>query len=123
MDFKSRITIEYYKNQKISHLDFRKLSGDDFINMLNASRDYVVKNTDLLILIDVTGSSIFGKVVDEAKKFSRIIKPHRKKTALLGVEGAKKVLLQSILFFSGGFTPQVKTFDTKEDALEWLIKP
>lgn len=99
MDLKSRITIEYYKNQKISHLDFRKFSGYDFINMLNASRDYVVKNTDLLILIDVTGSSIFGKVVDEAKKISRIIKPTEKKRLYSVLKGQKKFCFSPFYFF------------------------
>ncbi len=122
IDFKKRITIEKYNNELIVYFDFTKLSGVDFITMLNVSEKYITSKSNLLIIFDVSGSTIYGEVLDEAKKFAKVIKNYRRKSALLGVLGAKKILLQSILFFSGGMQSKVKAFETKEEALDWLVK-
>jgi len=99
-DFKARISTEKYKNEIIVIFDFTKLTGNDFISMLKISEEYIVTEKDLLIIFDVTSATVFGEVLEEAKKFAKIIKNYRRKSALLGVIGAKKILLQSILFFS-----------------------
>jgi len=122
-DFKARISTEKYKNEIIVIFDFAKLTGNDFISMLKISEEYIVTEKDLLIIFDVTSATVFGEVLEEAKKFAKIIKNYRRKSALLGVIGAKKILLQSILFFSGGLHSRAMAFDAKEDALNWLVKP
>jgi len=108
-------------NKKILVMKFNKLMMNDFINQLNTCYQFIEeqKSTDLLLLFDVTDASIFGDALSESKSFAKKIQPFRKKSALIGISGAKRVLLESVLLFSGG-SGKVKSFETAAQAELWL---
>jgi hypothetical protein len=115
---------ETYKGQKILFNDYSGIGGD--VAALKAEQDYMVKEItsqpldSVLCLAETQG--LFGTpdMLEVLKAASKLTKPYVKKTAVLGVEGAKKILAKTITLFTGQST---QYFDTREKALEWLIKP
>jgi len=120
-NYLKRITEELYLNKKIVYFDFQRLMGSEFVKMLNVAEEYIVEKTDLLIIFDVTNATVFGEALNESKLFAKRITGFRKKTALLGITGPKKILLDSILFFTG-VKENVQAFNSKNEALNWLSK-
>lgn len=116
-----RVVEEKHGNEQIVYFDFRRLMAHSYIEMLEVAEEYIINKSDLLIIFDVSGATIFGEALQKSKKFAKKIKPHRRKSSLLGVSGAKQVLLESILFFTG-VRDNIKTFDTKEEAIAWLLE-
>jgi hypothetical protein len=53
------------------------------------------------------------------KEFSKSVTPHMKASAAVGVTGIKKIILQSLIMLAGR---DIKLFNTREEALEWLSK-
>lgn len=117
----SRLKIENHKGKEILYCDFSGLIMQKFIDLLHESFDYIQTQQDLLICFNVEKASVFGEALQESKEFAKKIQPFRKKSALTGVVGSKKVLLQSILFVAGS-AKHVKAFDTKEQAFNWLVE-
>lgn len=118
----NRINIINHHGQDVHYMDFRKLYLKDFIAHLFTCLNYIRNygKDDMLLLFDVTDASVFGESLSEAKKFAKEIIPFRKKSALIGVHGAKKVLLNSILMISNS-GDKVKAFNSMDEALDWLV--
>ena len=116
-----RIRREKYKGKEILLCDFTKLMGHQFIEFLNLCFEEIQKNQDQLIIFDVEKATIVGDALKEAKEFAKKIHPFRKKSAFLGIIGPKKILLESILMFSGS-SKYTKTFGDKELAMDWLVQ-
>ena len=72
------------------------------------------------ILVDVRGTMMSREAVQTLKESTKSNKSLVEKTAIVGITGLKKILADAIARFSGTNT---KYFDTKEEALEWLMKP
>lgn len=115
-----RINTINFKGEEIISFDFSKLASTDFINLLDEAYDVIRKKSDALVLFDVTNAAVFGDTLKKAKDFANNIKPFRKKSALIGILGPKKILLDSILRFSGS-SRQVKAFSDENSANDWLI--
>lgn len=108
-------------NKKILVMKFNKLMMKDFINQLNVCFEFIEaqNRNDLLLLFDITDATVFGEALAESKLFAKKIQPFRKKSALIGITGAKRVILQSVLLFAGS-SNQVKSFETSAQAELWL---
>ncbi len=72
-----------------------------------------------LLITDFRGMRYDKQRTDYALRFSKDIKPYVHKSALLGVEGLKKVIFQSLLIFTG--RTNLQTFSDAKQALDWLI--
>jgi len=70
------------------------------------------------LLADVTDAHFTSEGVNVLKEFSKAITPHVIASANVGVTGLKKVIVLSLIKLSGR---DLRLFDNKEDALEWLI--
>jgi hypothetical protein len=73
---------------------------------------------NLLMLVDVTGSFIYGEVLEEIKKAGKLTKDLTLKEAVVGVTGSKKILLKIVQSIT---RMNLKVFDTPEEAKNWLI--
>ncbi len=113
-----------YKGHKYMINDYSGIGGD--VAALKVEQDYMIKEItsqplgSVLCLAETQG--LFGTpdMLEILKAASKVSKPYVKKTAVLGVEGAKKILAKTVTLFTGQST---QYFDTREQALEWLIKP
>ncbi len=122
---KDRIQIIEHKGKKIHFIDYSGLRlADELIEIISMvdkfnQEQISAGRTDFLILSDLTNSYVYGEAMDMMKKSGAKIKEHTKKTALLGITGAKKVLLRTV---NAVMNLNMKPFDNKEEALDWLIE-
>jgi hypothetical protein len=114
-----------HKGKEIYYVDYSNIkSNEEFLKIIkktNAFRESVkaAGKRNLLMLVDFTGSYVYGDVLDELKKSGKFTKELTKKEAIVGVTGAKKVLLQVAQAFTG---MQFHVFNTVDEAKEWLVK-
>jgi hypothetical protein len=114
-----------HKGKEIYFVDYSNIkSTGEFLAVIkgtNAFREKVKADgkRNILMLIDVSGSYIYGEVLDAIKISGRISKELTKKEAIVGVTGAKKILLRVAQLFTG---MQLRPFDTIDQAKDWLIQ-
>jgi hypothetical protein len=69
------------------------------------------------LLTDVTGAHYDSEGVAVMKEFSKATTPYNKASAVVGVEGMKWIIVQSLIKLTGR---DIKLFDTRDKALDWL---
>jgi hypothetical protein len=114
-----------YKGREIYFVDYTNIkSTEEFLIIIkgtNAFREKVKAEgkRNILMLVDVTGSYIYGEALEAIKMSGRISKELTSKEAIVGITGAKRILLQIAQLFTG---MQLRPFDTLGEAQEWLIQ-
>ena len=73
----------------------------------------------ILALCNVTGIAIKPESIQILKNFTKHNEPYAKMTAIIGVEGLKLVIFNSLLAFTKRKNLILK--NTKEEALDWLV--
>lgn len=114
-----------YKGKEIYYVDYSNLkTSEDFIAVIKSTNSFreQLKSSgkrNLLMLVNITGSYVYGDVLDALKKSGKITKELTKKEAIVGATGAKKILLQISQLFTG---MQLRPFETTDEAKEWLVQ-
>jgi hypothetical protein len=114
-----------YKGKEIYFVDYTHLkTPEEFLAVIkgtNAFREETKAKgkRNILMLVDVTGSYVYGEALDALKRSGKITKEITKKEAIVGITGAKKILLQIMQVFTG---MQLRPFATLNEAKEWLIQ-
>jgi hypothetical protein len=89
----------YHREKEIYFIDYTNIMQEveflEAIKSTNAFREKVKASgkKDLLMLVDVTNSYVFGGVFAEVKKSAKLTQSITKKTAVVGILGAKKTFL------------------------------
>ena len=114
----------YHGGKYILFSDYAGLQGSQFIDYINEHysqhRKIIEKGgNNLLILTDIKGCTADREVMKLMKQTVKINGPSIKKSAVIGVDGLQRVLLNAINRFSAVDT---KVFSSKPDAIEWLAK-
>ena len=112
-----------YKNKKILFSDYRGChNSDEMISTLNDELNILENLKEkTLILADYTDSYGSTPYIEYLNKVGNdIIKKKNLKTATLGITGFKEAFFKSYVFFTN--QKNVKAFNSKEEALKWLIK-
>ena len=113
-----------HKGKFIYYVDYSNIkTNDEFMAVIkqsNAFREKVKADgkKDLLMLVDVSGSFVYGEVLTEIKKAGKLTKEITAKEAVVGISGGKKILLKIVQSFTH---MNLKVFDTIEEAKDWLI--
>ncbi|MBN1926108.1 MAG: hypothetical protein JW798_09750 [Prolixibacteraceae bacterium] len=112
----------HYKGKKILYVDYTKCTTvKDTIDIINAVRDEYLRTTEnYLSLNNFTNVTVNNEYMEVVKKYGKeIFDARTTRNAAIGITGIKKVLL-------GAYNLIVKNkliaFDTKEEALEYLVK-
>jgi SpoIIAA-like len=114
-----------YKGKEIYFVDYTDIkSQEEFLKVIkstNAFRENARKTgkRNVLILVDITGSYVYGETLDALKRAAKLSRELSKKEAIVGVTGPKKVMLRIVQLFTG---MQLRPFVTLEEAQEWLIQ-
>ncbi|MBN1800881.1 MAG: hypothetical protein JW891_05200 [Candidatus Lokiarchaeota archaeon] len=118
---KSRMKWITHKGKEILIDDYRNLQGDVFPSMINAIVSLTLKTgkKDLLVIVDVRDSFANKETVNAFNNAGKASKEILRKTAVLGITGVKKILLNVVNKFS---KVGAKPFDTMEEAKEWLVQ-
>ncbi len=111
-----------YKGKKILYVDYTQCkTTEDMLKVLESVKREYETTTHMFITVNdfrgTYGSSEFMKRASQLGK--EVFDKRTLKTTVLGITGIKKILLN-------GYNSLVKTklipFDTKEEALEYLVK-
>lgn len=73
----------------------------------------------VLLLADFTGAEFDRVAIERLKQSTVFDRSHLKRSAWVGVDGLPKVFYEHIKNFSQRELP---TFQTREEALDWLVK-
>lgn len=111
-----------YKGKRILYVDYTTCENtQDTINVINGVRDLYLKTTEsYLSLNNFTNVAVNNEYMEVVKKYGKeIFDARTTRNAAIGITGIKRVLL-------GAYNIVVKNkllaFDTKEEALEYLVK-
>ena len=123
-----RVVWQKHKNKEILLGDYSNItSQEEYIKIIRQATTKSIKdiktryeNPDhaVLMLIDIRDSIIGTETLSVFKENAKKIKPYIKKVAVLGIHGVRKILLESIVWFSG---LDAKPFDSQEEAKDWLV--
>jgi hypothetical protein len=113
-----------YKGASIYYVDYSNIkTNDEFMSVLKQSNSFREKvklegKKDLLMLVDISGSFVYGDVLTEIKKAGKITKEITLKEAVVGISGGKKILLRIVQSFTN---MNLKVFDSIDEAKDWLV--
>jgi hypothetical protein len=113
-----------YKGQSIYYVDYSNIkSNDEFMSVIKQSNSFREKvksegKKDLLMLVDISGSFVYGDVLTEIKKAGKITKELTLKEAVVGISGGKKILLKIVQSVTN---MNLKVFDSIDEAKDWLV--
>lgn len=110
-----------HKGKRIMFIDYKQCkSTNEMLNVLEQVRQEYEKSVGpFLTLNDFTGTYGSSEFMNAAQKHKELFDSKTIKTAVLGITGIKKILLN-------GYNAFVKKkqvpFDTKEEALDYLVQ-
>ncbi len=111
-----------HKGKKIMYVDYTHCKNPkEMIEVLNEVRREYERTTETFVAIaDFRGNFGSSEFMKEANKLGKDILDKRTlKTAVLGVTGIKKILLNA---YNAIVSNKLVAFDTREEALEYLVK-
>jgi len=113
-----------YKGKPIYYVDYSYIETKeeflDIIQQTHAFRERIKtgEKKDYLMLVDLTGSFIYGDILGELKIGGRETRDIIAKQAVVGITGGKKIMLS---VFHEVTQMEMKVFETVEEALDWLV--
>jgi len=108
-------------SRKIVLLDFISADAPRIAGIMSEFHDWLARQTprSVLTLSDVTDLPLDPDVIQLFKDFTLYNKPYVKAAAVVGIRGLRKITFNTVMAFSGR---KIQTFDTREDAVDWLIR-
>ena len=109
-----------YKEKEILLDDYTGLQGEELVETIEVLTNHLMDSgkKEILLLIDLNNSYTNKEVVNAFTEAGKRVRPVVKRTAVLGITGVKKVLLNVVNKLS---SIDANPFSTEEDAKEWLV--
>ena len=108
-----------HKGKKILYADHRGLKDDDLIEQLSRVVELVLAEDEpVLLLENIGGLTISSDILSEVKRQYKRAKPNLERAAIIGVTGAKRILVLAVNKISG---IDERTFSTDEKAKDYLV--
>jgi len=117
----------HHQGKELLVLDFSHLKDvDDGLEAIAEAQKFVANlaaqpgaKLSLLTLTDVTESPFDARVIEALKEFAVHNRPYVRAGAVLGLTPIKRVIHRLVLMFS---KRNIASFDTREQALDWLVR-
>lgn len=118
----SRVQLISYKAAKIVSLDFSGCAGAELPPIVAEAKALMARQPrgSALVLTNVTGTEMNKAASQLMKDLTTHNKPYVKASAVVGVEGLKKIAFNAVQRVSGR---SLFSFVTVEEAMEWLTNP
>jgi len=115
-----RLRFIQHKGREIFLIDLSYCSDKELLLLIEQVRSIVARQApgSLLTLADFTGAQIDKKVATRMKEVLVLDRPYVKRSAWVGAESVPKVFYENIKSFSQRDFP---AFNTREEAMEWLV--
>jgi len=116
-----RVYFSQHKGKKFLYVDMSNCDIKEFLSTIPKAKELVKKQPEksVLVFTDVTDAHYNSEVTDALKDYTKSNKPYVIASAVLGVNGLKQVIFNGIMRFTGR---RLVMFDTKDQALNWLIE-
>jgi hypothetical protein len=111
-----------HKGKKIMYIDYSKCKNlDEMLAVLDSAKKEYEKTTESYLTINDFSNTFGSKdFMNKAKELGPVIFDKRTiKSAIIGVTGIKRILLQA---YNTVVKNKQVPFDTKDEALEYLVK-
>lgn len=111
-----------HAGQRILYVDYRgQTTAEASIGILEEERAILLGSSGaVLVLADFEGATATPEYMSRLQEVGKSVRNEKvAKTAALGITGLKAVLLDSYMRLTGD--TRVKAFDSRSDALEWLV--
>ncbi len=110
-----------YEGKRILYLDCRGLKEDGTLAILDEAADILKPmSSSIPVLANVQGTMLTTAFMEKMKKLAQEVYIGKvDKAGIVGVDGLKKVLLNSYNIL---LRRDMKAFETEADALDWLIR-
>ena len=115
-----RIRFIEHKSKRILLLDFSHANAHEMQLLLEHVRITVAQHAheSVVTLADFTGATLDHAVATRIKEVLTLDRPFVKKTAWIGTENIPHAFLESFHNFS---RREIVTFQTREEAMDWLV--
>ena len=111
-----------HKGKKILYTNIASQKTEELLDIVDRLRQVIEREppNSVLCICDVTDGKTNPQMIQALKEFAVYIDPYMKTIVLLGIEGLKTILFNSVLMF----TRSKKIFlkNSKEEALDWLAE-
>jgi hypothetical protein len=115
-----RISFFQHKGKSVMFIDFSHCQPKDVLPLLNQIQMTVARHerNSVLILTDMTDAHIDRTGAQRMKEVLVLDTPYVKRSAWLGIQSIPKAFIDNFKSFSHR---ELTFFDTREQALEWLV--
>lgn len=109
-----------HEGRRILEVDFSGGEPDELVEVMEEAEDLIEGETkNSVYTLTLTEDAHFNTtVVERLKEFTDHNKPWVERSAVVGISGLQKVVLQTVEKFSDR---EFEVFDEAEDALDWLV--
>jgi len=108
-----------FEGEEIIYVDYRGLSEDEMLQMAASLRQYLESSPDFhLRLVNISDTPATRRFTSYIRQLGKDFKDVPVKAAIVGITGAKKVLLSGYNRLLGG---SMRPFDDEETAKKYLI--
>ena len=116
-----RLRFVKHKGQTIFLIDFSHCHGKQMLLLLDQVRADVASHApgSLLTLADFSGAKVDKAVATKIKEVLVFDRPYVKKSAWVGTDSLPHVFYENFKNFSQRDFP---TFETREEAMDWLVR-
>ena len=115
----------FYNGTRIIFLDYRGLRDKEYVDEIKRTERDLLDigkkegKRSLLLLVDINDTVISPDVVTAFKNVASVVEPYSLATAVLGIYGVRKMLLDIVRKFSNMI---IRGFDTEQEAKGWLVE-
>ena len=120
-DVKDRLRFVKHKGRAIFLIDFSHCGGKEMMLLLDQVRVSVARHEpgSVLTLADFSGAKIDKAVATKIKEVLVLDRPYVKKSAWVGTDSLPQVFYENFKSFSQRDFP---TFETRGEAMDWLVR-
>ena len=110
-----------FKGKEILFNDRNGFNSEEIIASVDAAYELIINSNkkDILYLVDSSNNFIIPDVKDHIKKTGKKLNPYLKKSAVVGITGSQKILINILSSFA---RLNIKIFNDIDSAKEWLVK-
>lgn len=119
--YSDRCKLVSVKGAKIFLMDFSGLDAEVVTKIIPECKKFVCSQplNSVKTLTDITNARYSVETTEALKDLAASNKPYVSASAIVGVEGMKNIVLNSVIKFSG--RSNMRVFKTREEALDWLV--
>lgn len=110
-----------YQARQVLLVDVANCSADEVEKVIRSVPDFVTLQplNSVLLLVDFAGTSFNCDTIRAIHEYAVLDKPYIKKSAWIGTESLPESFREGLSGYTGRAFP---VFNTRETALDWLIK-